>query len=162
MRIEVILVIALVLSAMATVMAARLIRAVIGLGLTSVIVAVLMFRLNSPIAAVFELSVCAGLIPAIFITSIGLTRRLTPEALADRQSEKLKRFRYLPFIVVLVGLALSQMGVPTGFAAPSPGSEQDVRIVLWMTRHADLLGQIVVLIGAVFSVVVLVKEPRHG
>ena len=40
------------------------------------VLAILMFRLTRPSAAVFELSVCAGLIPVIFISAISLTQRL--------------------------------------------------------------------------------------
>ncbi|MDD5730401.1 MAG: hypothetical protein PHN57_04670, partial [Candidatus Omnitrophica bacterium] len=61
MGINAFLLIAMVLAALWAVMATRLLRAAIALALTSVILTVIMFRLNSPLAAVFELSVCAGL-----------------------------------------------------------------------------------------------------
>jgi NADH:ubiquinone oxidoreductase subunit 6 (subunit J) len=164
MAIDIVLLGGLVLAAMATVMTARLLRAVIWLAVTSVFVALLMFRLNANIAGVFELSVCAGLIPAIFITSIGLTQRLTPEALAVRRRERLKRFWHLPLIVILAGIALSRLHVPLeAVMAPAPAAPAaaDVRNVLWALRHTDLLGQIVVLLGGVFGVAVLIMEARH-
>jgi len=160
--IDMVLLGALVLSAMATVMTARLLRAVIALAVTSVFVALLMFRLNANIAAVFELSVCAGLIPAIFITSIGLTQRLTPEALAVRRKERLRTVWYLPLIVIVAGIALSRVHIPLETAAAlAPAPAGDVRSVLWALRHTDLLGQIVVLLGGVFGVAVLIMEVRH-
>ena len=88
MTINIILLAILVLAALATVMTARLLRSVVGLAVTSATVAVLMFRLGASTAAVFELSVCAGLIPAIFISVIGMTQRLSPDALAARRQEK--------------------------------------------------------------------------
>jgi len=160
MRINAALLVALVLAALGTVMSARLLRAVIGLAVTSAILTVLMFRLDSPIAAVFELSVCAGLIPAILISAISLTQRLTPEALTDRKREKLKRYWPLPVIVVLAAVALLQVHLPLGFALP-PASQDQVRNVLWNQRHEDLLGQVVVLLGGAFAVVVLLKGSRH-
>ena len=70
---------ALVVSATWTVMTARLLRSAVGLAITSAILTILMFQLASPLAAVFELSVCAGLISAIFISTISLTQRVTAE-----------------------------------------------------------------------------------
>ena len=74
-----ILVTTMVIAAVYTVMVTRLIHSAIGLGITSAILAILIFQLASPLTAVFELSVCAGLISAIFISVISLTQRLTPE-----------------------------------------------------------------------------------
>jgi NADH-quinone oxidoreductase subunit J len=151
----------LVLAALLTVMAARLLRAAIGLVVTSALLTALMFRLDSPMAGVFELSVCAGLIPAILITTIGMTQRLTAETLSERRKEGLRRFWYLPVIVILAGIALSQLPMPTGLAPAVVPPGPDVRQVLWGERHADLLGQIVVLLGGVFGVVVLVMEAER-
>ena len=100
------LVVALVLAALATVMSVRLIRSVIGLAVTSVLLTVIMFHLNSPLAAVFELSVCAGLIPAIFISTIGLTARTDPGAMAALRRDKLKRDGLLPVLLIIAAVAL--------------------------------------------------------
>ena len=64
-NVNLLLIVALVAAALWTVMTARLLRAVVALAVTSVLITVLMFQLRAPIAGVFELSVCAGLIPAI-------------------------------------------------------------------------------------------------
>jgi NADH-quinone oxidoreductase subunit J len=161
MTIDMILVIALVVAALWTVMTARLLRSAIGLAVTSAILAVIMFRLVSPLAAVFELSVCAGLIPAIFISAIGLTRRLGPEDVKARVKERLKRYWFLPILVVGVAVVLSQLPLPIGLALPVVTETGDVRAVLWNLRHIDLLGQIVVLLGGAFAVVVLLKELKN-
>ncbi len=165
-KVDIILLCALVLSAMATVMTARLLRAVIALAVTSAVVALLMFQLGANLAGVFELSVCAGLIPAIFITSIGLTQRLSAESLTERRKEKLRRFWYLPLIVIVVGIALTQLHLspqvlPEPAAAGRGGSVLEAQMALWALRHMDLLGQIVVLLGGVFGVAVLIMEARR-
>jgi len=47
---DVLLIVALILAALATVMSVRLIRSVIGLAVTSVLLTVIMFRMDSPLA----------------------------------------------------------------------------------------------------------------
>jgi len=160
MSLNILLVTALVAAALATIMTARLLWSAVGLALTSAILTLIMFRLGAPIAGVFELSVCAGLIPAVFISVIGLTRRLTPEELTLRKKAKLKKYGLLPVAVVLVAVALSQLKMPMDFT-PIAAAETDIRKVLWNMRYLDLLGQIVVLLAGAFGVVVLLKEPRN-
>jgi NADH:ubiquinone oxidoreductase subunit 6 (subunit J) len=159
MTINAMLLVALVVAALATVMTARLLRSVIGLALTSVIVAILMYRLNAPTAAAFELSVCAGLIPAIFVSAIGLTQRLTPQTLAARRTEKMKTYWILPLLVVVAGLVLTRLPIPV--ETPPPPQLSTVRQMLWTLRPLDVLGQIVILLGGAFGVVVLLKEFKH-
>jgi NADH:ubiquinone oxidoreductase subunit 6 (subunit J) len=159
--VDAILVTTLVLASVLTVMTARVLRSAIALAVTSAVLAVVMFRLGSPIAGVFELSVCAGLIPAILISVIGLTRRLGPEGLAARRLERLKRYWYLPVIVIIAGVILSQVNLRVDYIVPAVAAEGDPRTVLWNLRHLDLLGQIVVLLGGAFAVVVLLKELRN-
>jgi NADH-quinone oxidoreductase subunit J len=153
---------ALVVSAVWTVLTARLLRSAVGLALTSAILAILMFQLASPLAAVFELSVCAGLISAIFISTISLTHRVTTEDLAIRLKERLHRFWLLPLILLAAGVALSRMHFVLDINLPAPPTENDVRIVLWKIRHLDLLGQIAILLAGAFGVVTLFKEWKNG
>ena len=149
----------LVVSALAAVCAVRLIRSVIGLAAASVLLTIIMFRLNSPLAAVFELSVCAGLIPAIFISTIGLAGRTAPEDLAALRKSKLRRYWLLPVLLVVVGGLLTQLGVPQ-IAERVVGGDS-VREILWNHRQVDLVGQIVVLLAGALGVVVLVKERKN-
>jgi uncharacterized MnhB-related membrane protein len=155
--VSILILIVLVLAALITVMTTRLLSAIIALAATSAMVSIVLFRLHAPIAAVFELSVGAGLIPAIFLSVIGMTQRLTPESISARRKEKLRIYWALPIIVLLVGVALTQVQLvfPVSTAAPVAS---DVRTVIWTYRHVDLLGQILVLLGGSFGVVVLVKE----
>jgi NADH-quinone oxidoreductase subunit J len=158
--VDVVLLVAMLAAATWTVMSARLLRSIIGLAITSVLLTAIMFRLNSPLAAVFELSVCAGLISAIFLSTISLTRRLTADELAVRQKQRLYRYWYLPMIMIVAGIVL--YGMHYYFAIPDHvAGEQDVRQVLWGARHLDLIGQVAVLLGGAFGVVVLFKEWKH-
>jgi NADH-quinone oxidoreductase subunit J len=133
---------------------------VVGLALTSAVLSIIIFQLNSPVAAVFELSVCAGLIPVIFITAISFTQRIAKSQLQERRRERLTRFFLLPVIVIIAGLALLRWLKIPALVLPSADGAGDVRLLFWNVRHLDLLGQIVVLLAGAFAVVVLFKEPR--
>ncbi|HOW35684.1 MAG TPA: hypothetical protein PL155_04660 [Candidatus Omnitrophota bacterium] len=160
MAINFILVVALLLAALWTVMTARLIRSAFGLALTSAVLAILLFRLDSPMAAVFELSVCAGLIPVIFVTTISLTHRLSQDAFQIRQKERWGKYWYLLVIVVLVGVLLSRRALLPDVPLPVVTHPTDVRIVMWNMHHVDLLGQVAVILAGVFGVVILFKEVK--
>jgi uncharacterized MnhB-related membrane protein len=157
MTVSILILIVLVLAALFTVMTARLLGAIIGLAVTSAMVSIVLFRLHAPLAAVFELSVGAGLIPAIFLSVIGMTQRLTPEAVSLKRKEKFRIYWALPIIVIIVGVALTQVHLVVP-PPPIPPVAGDVKIVLWDLRHMDLIGQILILLGGSFGMVVLVKE----
>jgi NADH-quinone oxidoreductase subunit J len=139
-------------------MTRSLLRAAIGLALMSIVLAILMFRLNSGLAAVFELSVCAGLIPVLFVSTISLTHPLTKEEVLQHMKDRIRRFWYLPFITVVLGIALSLITVKLNIKLPPPETEKDVRAVLWNQRPLYLTGQIIILLVGAFSVVILFKE----
>jgi NADH-quinone oxidoreductase subunit J len=162
MVINSILLFGLIFAALWTVMTVRLIRSIVGLALTSAILAVIMYRLNSPLAAVFELSVCSGLISVIFVTTVSFTQRISNEDLLTRRKERILKYWYLPVILIVAGLLLSRyLLVPQfNFLALEPAKELDVRNLLWNARHLDLLGQVVMLLAGALGVVVLFKEPK--
>jgi NADH-quinone oxidoreductase subunit J len=160
MILDFILLSGLLLAAFWAVMTVRLIRSIVGLALTSVMLSVIMYRLNCPLAAVFELSVCAGLIPVIFIITVSFTATVSKEQLPARRKERFMKFWYLPFIVIVAGLLLSQyLNIPK-IELPLPIYVQNVRNVLWNMRSLDLLGQIIVLLAGAFGVAVLFKESK--
>lgn len=157
---ELVLFVSLLIVTVWTVMTTRLLRAVIGLALVSVILAILMYHFQAPLAAVFELSVCAGLIPVIFITTVNFTQRLTPEKLIVRKKERMMKFWFLPILIVLIGTVLTQVRVRFDFPVPGPALQTDPRYILWNLRHLDLLGQVAILLAGVFGVVVLFKDEK--
>ena len=73
--ISIVLFIAVIALAIMAVSFKDLLSAAISLAALSAALAIIFYRLNSPYAAVIELSVCAGLITALFVAAISLTRR---------------------------------------------------------------------------------------
>lgn len=141
-----------------TVMTRSLIRSAIGLALTSVFLTIIMFRLNSPLAAVFELSVCAGLISVLFVTTISLTHPLSHQQVLQHMKDRLARFWYLPVLIIVLGMLLFALKLTPHVALPAPEEVKNVRSVLWDIRRIDLIGQMAILLAGVFGVVVLFKE----
>jgi len=138
-----------------------LLMSAIALASVSIILTLLMFRLDAPIAAVFELSVCAGLITVIFVSTISLTKPITRVELKQQTKARIKRYWYLPVIVFalagLLGFFMVFPEVPSLAALP----DLDVKDVLWKLRQTDILGQIVIILAGVFGVVVLLKEKMN-
>ena len=160
MYIDIIILVLMIIGALWTVMTRSLLRSAIALAFTSVIISILMFRLNSPIAAVFELSVCAGLISVLFISAISLTSPLTKEEVLQQKRERLKRFIWLPFMIIAICIGLSLIMVKLNFQLPLPETEKDVSIVMWNLRGLDVVGQVVILLSGIFGVVILFKESK--
>ncbi len=158
MQINSVLLFVLVLASLWTVMTRSLLRSAIGLALASVILTIIMFRLNSYLAAVFELSVCAGLISVLFVSTISLTHPLTKQEMIQHMRERLARFWFLPVIIIILGILLSLMQIRPSIKLPAPETVKDVRNVIWNVRQIDLLGQMVILLAGVFGVVILFKE----
>ena len=73
--INIVLLVAVIVLAIMAVSFKNLLSAAISLAALSAALAIIFYRLNSPYAAVIELSVCAGLITALFVAAISLTRR---------------------------------------------------------------------------------------
>ena len=157
MTILVILLVAMVLAAFWSVMTSLFLRATIALALASVILSMIMFRLGAPLAAVFELSVCAGLITVIFISVISLTQNLPIKEQLARRQNRLARFRYLPLILLIAAAGLCFVRLPLNLPLPWPGAALDVRQVMWETRRFDIFGQILVLLAGAFGVIILFK-----
>ncbi len=155
---DIILLIALTAAAVWTVLRGSLLRAVIALALTSIVLTAIIFRLGSPIAAVFELSVCAGLITVVFMSTISLTKPLTHMETLEYTKSRIKRFWLLPVIIIIAGLGLVFVTIPFNFNIPVAVSTESFRNVLWQERRFDLIGQILIILAGVFGVVVLFKH----
>lgn len=161
MIIDVVLLSLLLISAIWTVMTVRLIKSVIGLAITSVMVAIVMFRLNSPLAGVFELSVCAGLIPVIFITAVSYTERLTKDKFEVRRHDRFARFRYLFVVLAVIAFALFSVKIIFDFTPVVTGAAKiSPQAYLWKMRSADLLGQIIVLLTGAIGVALFFREKQ--
>lgn len=153
-----VLLVVLVLAALWASMATALLRATLGLALTSALLSVVMFALGATLAAVIELSVCAGLITVVLVSVTSLTQpRTFKEALAARRS-RLRRLWPLPFVLIAAGVGLSFVRVPVDIVLRLPAADGDVRTVLWSLRQLDLFGQILILLAGVFGVLVLFRK----
>jgi NADH-quinone oxidoreductase subunit J len=160
MILEIIMLVALVVAALWTIMSWSLLRSAIGLALTSAILSIIIYRLNSPLAAVFELSVCPGLISVLFISTISLTEPLSREEVKEYMHQKMSRFWYLPLILIAVGVIMALAKIKVDLKLPPEEIEKDARLILWNLRHLDLMGQVIILLAGVFGVVILFKESR--
>lgn len=147
----------------AAVMIRKLVKSAISLALASVCLTVILFMMGIPWAALFELSVCAGLITVIFVSAVSLTVPHKKEEEDEISRERSKRYIQLPFILVIVaiivGVALI-FGTSTNLL-PMPSetaSFHDFKETLWNLRQVDILGQIIVILAGVFAIVVLFKE----
>lgn len=154
----------MVVSGIWTVMTRSLVRSAIGLAATSVILTVLMFQLGATMAAVFELSVCGGLITVVFISTISMTKALTHDALLTKTRDRFKRYWYLPAILLVVGavIAFVLSPLPVAMDAPAPAAIDFAALgqMLWKERQTDLLGQITIIFAGVTGVIVLFKERK--
>ncbi|MHB9154602.1 MAG: NADH-quinone oxidoreductase subunit J [Endomicrobiales bacterium] len=163
MTINLILLVLLTVAAVWAVVRGSLLRAAIALAVASILLSVLMFRLQAPLAAVFELSVCAGLITVIFMSAISMTKPLSPQEIVEVMKERARRYWYLPALMAAAAVALALAAIPAAVTAPAPAQATDVREVLWNLRQLDLLGQILILLVGVFGIVVLFKDsPKSG
>ncbi len=139
-------------------MTRSILRSAIGLALTSVILTIAMFRMNSPLAAVFELSVCAGLISVLLVSTISITQPYTTEEIMKRMRQMLARFRFLPLIILLSAVGLAFISIKPSIDLVPPETVKDARTVLWNFRGLDMMGQVLILLTGVFGIVILFKE----
>lgn len=160
MTMDIFLLSLMALAAMWAVMARSLLKGAMGLAITSAILTILIFRLNSPLASVFELSVCTGLITVIFVSTISLTKPLTHKEILAASADRLKRFFMLPILVLLAGAGLMLIKLPKDAVLPQATQTLDVRTIMWGTRQLDLFGQIIIIIAGALGVVILFKEMK--
>jgi NADH:ubiquinone oxidoreductase subunit 6 (subunit J) len=157
----------LVVSSVLCVLMRDLLKAAIALALVSALLTVLMFLNGATLAAVFELSVCTGLITVTFVSAISLTRTETDEESAWKPRERLRRFIWLPFLLAAVAagmLAILWPYIDFGLADPTrhAPTREAVQQVLWNQRRFDILGQIGVLLAGVFGIVTLFRKEDEG
>ena len=139
------------------------IKAAIALGITSIFLSIILFIMNCPIAALFEISVCSGLITVIFISTASMTERGNKTETEAGDKDYKKRFVALPFILIIAGITLATVVILTGFDLSSvenelPAAQESFKEVFWNTRQVDILGQIIVVLAGAFAVVALIKE----
>jgi NADH-quinone oxidoreductase subunit J len=142
------------------VMLRSMLKSAIALAAASVALGIIMYELSSPWAALFEISVCSGLVTVIFISAISLSN--TDKKDLEKLYEDKKRMAFLPAILIISGVALVAFAMSSGFSMPeiSPAAEaaDNFREILWNHRQADIWGQIIVIITGAIAVTVLFRE----
>ena len=150
----------MVISASAVMLFSSLIKAAIWLAVTSVLLSITLFLLGAYWAALFELSVCAGLITAIFISAISFFTAARRDEVQTRGH--FARFSLLPYLLIFSGLALVALLLLSNFSLtfslPQPTAFAEFKEVFWNSRQTDILAQIALILAGAFAVVVLFKE----
>ena len=141
-----------------SVLSRHLISAAISLAAVSAACGVLMYVLGAHTAAIFEISVCSGLVTVIFISAVSLSS-------GDKQaSAPEKRAHLLPIILISIGAALMIAAGLSGFSLNVPNwvaNADSFDNVFWETRQADLFGQMVAIIAGASAIVVFFKESEN-
>ncbi len=142
------------------VMLRSLTKSAIALAAASAMLAVIMYLLGSVWAAIFELSVCSGLVTVIFISAISLSRT-DKKDLAGLYEDR-KRMAFLPAILIISGVILVMMAASPKFllpeAIPTADTVDTFREILWTHRQVDIWGQVIVVLTGALTVAALFKE----
>lgn len=137
-----------------------ILKSAISLALASASLGVLMYTMGSVWTALFEISVCSGLVTVIFVSAISLSN--TDKSELGKVYEDKKRMSLLPVILIAGGIllfaaaALQLFSVPDTAAAATEAN--DFMEILWNNRQADIWGQMIVSITGSVAVVALFKE----
>lgn len=146
---------ALVFFSILAILLKDLLKAALSLMAASIFLAVIFFFMKAYYAGVFEISVVAGLITVLFVSTIGLTRG------DDFKESKLPVYIFPLFFIwfiiidiLVMYLLLKQMPFLTRWL-PESGKFGDV---FWQKRTFDLLAQIGIIFAGVFSVLALFRK----
>ena len=158
----IILLVTIVFAAVGVVLFRRLIVSVIMLALVSATMAVALFIMGFELAAIMELSVCSGLVTAMFVTSISLTKTGRDADPSSRRFKHYHRFLPLPFILALLAAGIillwPDMDVKFGKLSFADVSSSQV---LWSQRSLDVLALALIILAGVLGVSVLFREKEE-
>jgi uncharacterized MnhB-related membrane protein len=140
--------------AVLSIRAKRLLISAIWLALTSALVSVLIFILGAPHIAVIELSVGAGLVTVLFVFAINI---------AGEEITDLKTVIPLPVaiagVIIAVGLIITLILRAIGLIQFTP-SDAIPSAILWEDRYLDILLQIVLIFSGVLGVIGLLAANK--
>ncbi|HOJ86000.1 MAG: NADH-quinone oxidoreductase subunit J [Elusimicrobiales bacterium] len=142
----------IIMGAVVAVISKKLINSAIMLALLSIGVSILLFAYNAPWAAVFELSVCAGLITVLFVSAVSLVKH-------DEENIKENRVKYVLLPLLLIGFIISaSIIVPEYFSklqifsTYNTQKEEPIGKLIWLYRGVDIIGQLTLLASSVFVI----------
>jgi NADH-quinone oxidoreductase subunit J len=136
-----------------------LLKAAVALAAASVFLSVVLFQHGAWVAAVFELSVCAGLITVLFVSTVSLTKD-------SDQNEEAKITGYLlpAFLLFFVGVDFFALKWIEKFIQPAKEIAQAATETsgfsaeFWGARTTDILGQAALILAGVFAILALFKR----
>lgn len=148
----ILIVAAMLLSAVAAVMVKRLLVSAIWLAVASALLALLIYLLGAPELAVIELSVGAGLVTVLFVFAISIAGE-------DGVSQGLLLPKWLAGVTVLVSAGLlGLLCLPDlGFDMPQLVPTR-LSTVLWELRGADVILQVILIFAGVLGVLGLLSD----
>lgn len=150
----------MLISGVMAVMFRSILKSAIALAFASAMLGIIMYALGSVWAAMFEISVCSGLVTVIFVSAISLSNT-DKKDLAQLYEDK-KRMAFLPAVLIIGGVALVLVAISPGVilpaAAPVTGVADSFREVLWTHRQADIWGQVIIILTGALTVAALFKE----
>jgi len=124
--------------------------AAVSLAVASIALTLILFAVSAPWAAIFELSVCAGLITVLFVSAVSMIRK---EELFLKEGRL--RFALLPLLVAVLGLGLWVFGDRLAgalWAIPSTTEKAGIGMLLWGIRIQDLLGQVCMILAGALAI----------
>ncbi len=129
------------------------------LAAASVILSIVLFRFGANVAAAFELSVCAGLITVLFVSTVSLTKD------SDQKSEARLPARFLlPMVALFAGVSYFLVRWLAG-ALPAPPPDPPAptfQEAFWGLRTTDVLGQISLVLVGVFGLLAILRTKSAG
>lgn len=155
MALSIILLGGLVVFAVLAVFLRDLLKAAICLAVASIFLAIILFMLQAPYVGVFEISVVAGLITVLFISTIALTK-----SEGDVAESRLPTIIFPVFFAafIIVDIVIMKSLVSKIAVLPHPGAPKAFGDVFWNQRTFDLIAQIGVIFAGVFSVLALFRN----
>jgi NADH-quinone oxidoreductase subunit J len=155
MIIEIALLCGLVLFSAAAIIFRDLLKAAICLAVASLLLGIIFFRMNAPYIGAFEISVVAGLITVLFITTIALTKT-GGDVRESKAASWIFPLFFVAFLVLDFFVTKALMGkIPAVEGTPEQGTFGEV---LWKTRTFDLVGQIGIIFAGVLAVLALFRK----
>ncbi|HPW56924.1 MAG: hypothetical protein KA072_04990 [Thermoanaerobaculaceae bacterium] len=137
-----------------------LLYSALALAAASVLLSVVLFQFGANIAAVFELSVCAGLITVLFVSTVSLTKD------SDQGVESRLPARFLlPMLVVFAAVAYGgSHWLASYLTAPAPpvGAPASFAEAFWGQRGTDVLGQVAIILAGVLGVLAVFRAKLAG
>jgi len=160
MTLHLFLLILILVSAIFACTAKNLLLAAIALAASSVALTLILFEMAAPWAAIFELSVCAGLITVLFISTVSLVRKEEQFLREGRM-----RFFALPVFLAVFGVLFWLLSGPLQKALV-PGMPAAVTLsvgdMLWNVRWFDIVGQLCIFVAGVLVVNAFFRSKNNG